>query len=327
MNAYNTGFLLGKFMPPTIGHVHLAGFACNVVKDMTIVVETRDSDPVPGDLRVKWMRELFPQAKVFRLHKDMPQSPSEHPDFWNLWKETLMLFTEGKSPDIVFASDDYGKPLAECLGARFFPLDPGREAVDISATRVRDNPYKNWRFISHPAREFYARKFSFIGPESTGKSTIVKEMAKVFKTVFVREFAANLLQFQKGFLLEDAVDSVIAQKADIKISSRLCNGNLFVDSDALTTKIWCQKLFNQVPDMVEREVENENFEHTFLFSPDSPYIEDVHRKPEWKQFRYDMFFAMEQELIANKRPYTVISGDWKERKIQVYNSLKTFIKK
>ena len=39
--------------------------------------------------------------------------------------------------DLVFASEDYGRPLAEVLGGRFVPVDMARAAVPVSGS--------NWR--------------------------------------------------------------------------------------------------------------------------------------------------------------------------------------
>ena len=43
--------LLGKFMPPHLGHVYLGDFARNFVSDLSIVVGTLPSEPIPGDIR------------------------------------------------------------------------------------------------------------------------------------------------------------------------------------------------------------------------------------------------------------------------------------
>ena len=54
------GFVLGRFMPPHAGHVHLCETARRLVDRLTILVCWQPDDPVPGPLRLQWMRELFP---------------------------------------------------------------------------------------------------------------------------------------------------------------------------------------------------------------------------------------------------------------------------
>ena len=90
MKAHTHGLLLGKFLPPHRGHVYLGEFARHFVDELTIVVGTIPSEPIPGELRFRWMSELFPTVQVVHLDKDLPQEPSEHPDFWNIWTRELL---------------------------------------------------------------------------------------------------------------------------------------------------------------------------------------------------------------------------------------------
>src|SRR5205823_888204 len=78
------GMLLGKFLPPHLGHVYLAEFASRYADRLTVVVCSLRREPIPGELRSRWMRELFPLADVVHLTDELPQEPAEHPDFWEL---------------------------------------------------------------------------------------------------------------------------------------------------------------------------------------------------------------------------------------------------
>ena len=72
-------------------------------------------------------------------------------------------------PDVVFASEPYGAPLAACLGARFIPVDLGRAAVPISATAIRAAPQACWPMLPPPVRAHYPRRVAVVGPEASGK--------------------------------------------------------------------------------------------------------------------------------------------------------------
>src|SRR5262249_56697885 len=87
--AMTTGRLLGKFLPPHLGHVYLVEFASRYVDQLTVVVCSLAREPIPGELRHRWMRELFPFDNVVHLRDELPQEPKEHPDFWALWKASL----------------------------------------------------------------------------------------------------------------------------------------------------------------------------------------------------------------------------------------------
>ena len=97
----STGLVLGKFMPPHAGHMHLIDFARHYVSRLAIVMDSLPTQPIAADLRLGWLRELFPGVEIFHL-TDMPQAPEEHPDFWAIWQRTLRT-TLPFAPDFVFA--------------------------------------------------------------------------------------------------------------------------------------------------------------------------------------------------------------------------------
>ena len=78
--SFSTGIVLGKFMPPHTGHMHLIDFARHYVSRLAIVMDTLPTQPIPAELRLIWLRELFPAAEVYHM-TGMPQTPEEHPDF------------------------------------------------------------------------------------------------------------------------------------------------------------------------------------------------------------------------------------------------------
>src|SRR5204863_4000120 len=85
-----SGLLLGKFLPPHLGHCYLADFARNFVDRLTILVCSIAAEPIPGRLRYQWMRELFAaDCDVVHVTEELPQEPADHPDFWPIWTRAL----------------------------------------------------------------------------------------------------------------------------------------------------------------------------------------------------------------------------------------------
>ena len=115
-DGHATGLIIGKFMPLHRGHVHLIESARSRARRLTILVCTQEGEPIPGELRYRWMRELFPADDVFHLTDRNPAEPHEHPDFWNIWKTSIRRVIP-RAPDIVFTSESYGDELARHLGA------------------------------------------------------------------------------------------------------------------------------------------------------------------------------------------------------------------
>src|SRR5579864_7613401 len=83
------GFVLGKFMPPHAGHVTLIQSARALVDELTVLLCSLSDDPIPGELRLDWMRGLFPGCRVLWHLEPVPQHPKDDRDFWQIWKRVI----------------------------------------------------------------------------------------------------------------------------------------------------------------------------------------------------------------------------------------------
>lgn len=237
------GFLLGKFMPPHNGHVMLCEVAAALVDELTILVCWLPDDPIPGEQRLAWMRELFPHARVIGHGAVVPQAPEEHPDFWPIWRD-LIRRAHPEPIDTVFASEAYGARLAEELGAAFHPVDPARDAVPVSGSAVRADPWANWAHLPVPVRAHYARTICLHGPESVGKSWLAARLAAYFDTRFVPEYGRTWWEARGGELTPpDLLHIARTHDAMTRAARRQCNRRLILDTDPLMTAIWSDMLF------------------------------------------------------------------------------------
>lgn len=305
------GMVLGKFMPPHAGHVYLCEFARRWADELTIVVGTLAREPIPGALRHAWMRELFPSCRVVHLTDELPQHPHEHPDFWSLWRTSLTRAL-GAPVDVVFASEEYGPRLAAELGARFVPVDPARVAVPISGTRVRQDALAEWEHLPRCVRPHFAKRVSVIGPESTGKTTLARDLAKALGTAWVPEYARTWLEARGGALEGlDWLDLVRGQIASEEALARDCHRVLVCDTDPLATTVWAQVLAGACPEEVRRAALDRSYDLTLLTAPDVPWVGDAVRYlPHGGQ---DFFDRCEAALRAAGRRYVVLRGDWETR--------------
>lgn len=305
------GLVLGKFMPPHRGHLYLVEFAKNYCQDLTVVVGSLACEPIAGELRYRWMQELVAGANVLHLTDENPQLPHEHPDFWNIWKNSLQRLV-GRPIDLVFASEDYGQRLALELGAQFVPCNGSRSLLPVSGSMIRDNPRKYWSYLPAPVRAHYCLRVSVFGPESTGKSTLTRELASHFQAPYVPEFARDWLEAKQGQVgLADMEVIARAQAASEDSLARQSPGLLFCDTDPLATTLWSEELFGQCPEVVERLAQGRHYSLTLLSDVDVPWVADVVRyRPE---NRDDFFGRCRRRLEEQNRPYRILSGSWEQR--------------
>lgn len=277
--AYRTGMVLGKFLPPHLGHLHLIDFARASCERLFVVVGTLEREPIPGALRARWMAELCPQTTVLHLTDENPQLPEEHPLFWEIWRASLQRILP-EPPDVVFASERYGLRLAAELGADFVPVDPTRTAVPISATRVRADPYGCWPYLPRPVRSYYTRHVMIVGPESSGKTTLAARLAARLGTAWVPEYARTWLEHRlqregaSSFTEADLGPIVRGQLASASALAPDSAGALIHDTDVLTTSVWAEATFGACPHWIYDAAATQRADLTLVCGADVPFVPD-----------------------------------------------------
>ena len=317
------GMLLGKFLPLHAGHLHLVRTAAAASDELTVLVCTLERDPIPGALRAAWMREMVaaigPRVRVVHVAEEVPQSPAEHPHFWEIWR--ALCARHAGPVDVVFSSECYGDELARVLGARHHLVDLERRAYPVSGTAVRDDPLRSWDMLPPPVRAYYARRVALVGPESTGKSTLAARLAAAFGTVWVpeygREHTAAIAAregtpgFAEFFTLGDVETIARVQREREERAARHANRVLFCDTDALTTRVWSEIYFGCCPEPVRAAAQADAHHLTLLMDTDIPWVDDgtrgfAHRR-RWH------FERIRQSLDALGRSYEIVSGSFEER--------------
>jgi NadR type nicotinamide-nucleotide adenylyltransferase len=149
--------------------MHLIDHARRRVDHLTVLVCSIKSQPIPGELRYQWLRELYPDVNVQHCDDEIPQYPEEHPDFWDIWTRTIRRFCP-VGPDVVFTSETYGDRLAACLGARHDLVDLARTRVPVSGTLIREAPREYWDFIPDVVRTYFEQRLGLNGLAATGSA-------------------------------------------------------------------------------------------------------------------------------------------------------------
>jgi HTH-type transcriptional regulator, transcriptional repressor of NAD biosynthesis genes len=272
--------------------------------ELTIVVGSLAREPIAGEQRVAWMRELVPGARVVHLAQELPQEPGEHPEFWKIWREALLGIVK---PDRVFSSDAYGLRLAAELGATWIPIDPHRATFAVSGTAVRAAPMTYWASIPRCVRAHYARRVSVFGPESTGKSTLTVELAKAFDTIYVPEFARAYLESRGGVLTRPEMD--VIGEGQIAIEDAVAgdaNRVLICDTDPLATVVWCDVMYGEAPAWLREKAMVRRYALTLLCDVDLPWENDLVRY--LPHDRPGFMARCEAALRAADRPYVIVRG-------------------
>lgn len=182
-------------LPPTKGHLALMQFVGHVGEGRgRVVIVTAPSEPM-GEERWQAISNARTETNgvdVLRINAELPQDP-DTPGFWDMWK--ILMVDRGFEPgDYFVSSEPYGAKLAEVLEGRFIPYDPGRELIDTRATRVREDLVGNFSSIMPEFQHNLKTTITFWGAESTGKTTLSKEVAANLDAHWLFEWARPYLE-------------------------------------------------------------------------------------------------------------------------------------
>jgi NadR type nicotinamide-nucleotide adenylyltransferase len=185
-------------MPPTTGHLHLLQFANKLAPDGVVaIINTQPHEPFPQE-RARALRTairhlgLTRRIKLIHYKKAIEQDPAT-PGFWEMWRRMMIGF--GITPgDIIVASERYGKKLAEITGTQFFPYDIDRAINPAKATFVRTDPLTHFSAIIPEFQSQLRTRVTIFGAESTGKTTMSRELAKALDATWLFEYARPYLE-------------------------------------------------------------------------------------------------------------------------------------
>lgn len=306
MKKYKTGFVLGKFCPLHKGHMLLIDTALSNVEQLYIVVDNIMDDVIAVSKRIQWVKKEYPEAIVLTQPYSLPQDPSETPEFWNIWRETLCALLPEKI-DAVFASETYGERLAKELNAEFIMVDCERQQVPISASSIKSDIVRNWDYLSDSAKVDLMTTICVFGPESTGKSTLTKQLAEYFEVPYVDEYAETVIRSKNGDITFEDMELIVrGHHENIQCAMSLLPPILFVDTDAIASKIWSNELFKKESSIIEEYIAQQDFNHYLLLDIDLTWQDDVHRYRPGN--RKDFFTKCKQELENRGKSFSVVTG-------------------
>ena len=310
------GFVLGKFMPPHAGHVTLVQSARALVDELTVLVCSLPEDPIPGELRLEWMKGLFPDCRVLWHKEPAPQHPGGGRDFWPVW-ERIVAQHHPERIDYVFAGESYGAELAAHIGGIFVPLGGRVLSADqegiggLSGAAIRADPWTYWDYLPDPVRRHYGLTVCLHGIESVGKSTLAERLADHYRTILVPEYGRSHCQVHGTDCREDDLMLIgEAQQATIEAARPWANRLLIADTDALMTAAWSQMMIGYMPDQL---VCHRKADLYLMLGNDAPFVDDGTRVYKTNEQR-DRFHRIARDaLVLFRTNFVEISGDWDER--------------
>jgi HTH-type transcriptional repressor of NAD biosynthesis genes len=307
------GLVIGKFYPPHRGHKFLIDTALSQVDHLDVLICSRPEQTIPGELRARWLQEMHPSARVRAI--DDP-GEDDNSEFWAQYTVKIL----GSAPDVVFTSEDYGEAFARFLGCRHVMVDRERTHVPISARAIRAAPLRHWDHLEPCVRAYFAKRISVVGAESTGTTTLARDLAAHFHTVWVPEYgreyceklqAAGVDLWTYQWRTEEFTEIACKQQEMENDLAREANRILICDTDVLATGIWHERYLRSCSPEVDAITAAHRHDLYLLTDCDLPFVQDGLRDGE--TIRQWMTRRFEETLTERGLPWVKISGFGEQR--------------
>ena len=190
------------------------------------------------------------------------------------------------------------------------------------------------------------KKIVIIGPESTGKSTLCKQLAGHYNTLWCPEYARGyllkygtaytyegLLTIAKGQLQleENYIHSITNDESitedTITANYKLQTTNtplLFIDTDMYVMKVWCEYVFGKCHQLILDTIAVRQYNLYLLCDVDLPWVKDELREYPDEQPRRELYNIYKDLLINQQTPWVNISGNYQERLQKAINAVEGF---
>lgn len=307
------GLVIGKFYPPHRGHKFLIDTALSQVDHLDVLICARPEQTMSGEFRAQWLREMHPAASVRAI--DDP-GEDDNSEFWAQYTVQIL----GSAPDVVFTSEDYGETFARFLGCRHVMVDRERTHVPVSAREIRAGPLRHWEFLEPCVRAYFAKRVSVVGAESTGTTTLARDLAAHYNTVWVPEYGREYCEKLQAagvdlwtYQWRSAEFTEIAHKQQEMENdlARAANRILICDTDVLATGIWHERYLRTSSQEVETIAAAHRHDLYLLTDCDLPFVQDGLRDGE--TIRQWMTRRFEEVLTTRGLRWVKISGFGEQR--------------
>ena len=210
----------------------------------------------------------------------------------------------------------------ELLNLETILIDPERNFMKVSGTKIRQAPLQNWQYIPTEVRPFFVRTVAILGGESSGKSTLINKLANVFNTTSAWEFGreyvfSHLGGDERALQFSDYDKIALGQAQYIDFAIKYANKVAFIDTDFITTQAFCRKYEGKEHPFVQAMINNYRFDLVILLENNTPWVADGLRTLGSAAQRKDFQKLLINLLQKNGVNFVTINSDnYDERYLQ-----------
>ena len=169
------------------------------------------------------------------------------------------------------------------------------------------------------------KKVVIIGPESTGKSTLCKQLAEHYNTIWVKEYAREYLlkngtTYSFENLLDIAKGQIASEESGVRNweeanKSKIDNlkSTIFIDTNMYVMKVWCEFVFEKCHHWILNRIVERKYDLYLLCNVDLPWVKDELREYPDLKTREKLYKNYKDIMVNQNVPWVDISGSYEER--------------
>lgn len=152
-------------------------------------------------------------------------------------------------------------------------------------------------------------KIVLTGPESTGKTTLARQLAEHYQTFWVPEYARFYLsRLRRPYEQTDVLEIAKSQVQWEDVWAKQAKQVLFSDTALLVPKIWLKFKYDIENQWIETQLKTRSYDLYLLCDIDLPWGADPLRENPNVKDRENLFHMYQAELEALGANFTVLSG-------------------
>ena len=295
------GVFFGTLAPMHVGH-QAEIYKAAALNDGVVVIasgytgDRGDQMGLSVEKRFRYLREAFSDESDIKIDYINEDHIPQMPDGWTEWTrilvETVMRNIVNPAAKITFytGEPEYKAELEKRLPqtGQFKVSLMDRTVLSISATAIRENPIANWDYINRVFRRHFTKKVTVMGSASTGKSTLVRRLARTSNSPFSEEYAREYQERSNvsddELIVKDYIRLIQGQydANSREINSPANNGLTIFDTDAMVTKVYADMWLNaadraQLQPLFDNTISEELIDLILVIPPVTPYVDDGFR--------------------------------------------------
>lgn len=295
---------------------------------IVMIYDSPEVTSIPLGVRSGWIQSVYPSVEIIEAWNG-PSMVGDTPDIMQMHEEYILKQLGDRKVTHFYSSEFYGDHVSRALRAVDRRIDPNRNEFPVSGTMIRSDPFGHRRFLEPSVYRDLVTWVVVLGAPSTGKTTLCKELASHYKTVWMPEYGREyweIHQVKRRLTEEQLLEIALGHRSredQLVIHARKF---MFVDTDATTTRMFSQYYHGSVHPQLNALANDtaRRYDLFLLCEDDIPYEDTRDRSGEIQ--RKEFQHAIVEDLTSRDIPFIKLNGSINDRMKRVREILNNFDK-